>query len=121
MKRSIINLRFLRNIGFLFCLLLLNPINLWARPPASIDLQYDPEAKVLHVNVPHVSVAHQDYIRKLIVYVNGKESQDFVYPKQTSKEGLTQDVSLEPSSGDTIEVLAICNKAGRMKVELKIP
>ncbi len=90
--------------------------------PGPIDLQYDPQTKVLHAELRHVTDnQRQHHIRRLYVYKNDAPTQKFSYVKQTTATRLIQDVPLDASSGDTIRVKAVCSEAGYKEETLVIP
>ena len=94
----------------------------WATAPSAIDMEYDAENKIFHVEVKHISHnMNKHYIRRLIVYKNDEEVGKFTYPKQTSPNGLIEDLPLEAKSGDIIRVSAICNEAGPSEETFTIP
>jgi hypothetical protein len=116
------NLRFQLG-GLIILALIRQPCQLaWGHPPGPIDLQYDPQTKVLHAELRHVTDnQRQHHIRRLYVYKNDAPTQKFSYVKQTTATRLIQDVPLDASSGDTIRVKAVCSEAGYKEETLVIP
>ena len=101
---------------------ILKPVVVIAIPPDTIDLEYNKETKTLHIDLAHISKdPREHFIRKLVVFQNDKEVKVYRFNRQTSPQGLTQDVTFEALSGDVIRVLAVCNEAGRKEEEIKIP
>lgn len=92
-----------------------------AIPPQSMEAAYDADAKVLHVNIQHLSRNVKKHrIRKITVTKNDRESQDFFYPKQ-DPQGLVVDIPFEAESGDKLIVKAFCSEAGSEEVEVSVP
>lgn len=94
----------------------------WGHPPAPIELQYDPQTKVLHAEIRHVTDnPRRHHIRRLYVYKNDAPIENFPYAKQTTPTSLIQDVPIEASSGDVIRVKAVCSEAGYKEETLIVP
>lgn len=94
----------------------------WGHPPATIELQYDSQTKVLHAEIGHVTHDQKGHhIRRLYVYMNDAPIENFPYAKQTTSTTLVQDVPMEASSGDVIRVKAVCSEAGYKEETLIIP
>ena len=101
-------------------LLVCSPL-VFALSPSKIDLTYNDKAKVLHINLEHITKdPRRHYIRKITVTKNNEKPMEFHYTSQPTTSSLSQDVSLDLKAKDTIAVSAICNKAGRKTETLKI-
>lgn len=106
----------------LFGMIFLIAPHVWANPPSGIDLDYDQEKKVLHIEVQHITKdPRKHYIRRLYIFKNEEEIEDFPFAKQTSTAELIQDVTLDLSPKDVIRVKAVCNQAGTKEETLVIP
>ena len=92
----------------------------WARPPSLINLNYDKEKEILHIEIQHPS-NREDFIRLILVYLNKDDPLEFKFNKQTSRMWLIQEIPLKTHSGDTIRVKAVCNKGGYKEELLSIP
>jgi len=89
------------------------PHNGEAHPPRDMEIVFIEEEQVLEISMIHVSSDPRDhFIRTVIVYKNGEETDKRLFTKQTTAQGLTIQMPLQAQSGDVIEVKAICNKAG---------
>ena len=94
----------------------------WATPPKEIQLEYDQEKKVLHMDLKHVSSnPRKHYLRRVFIYKNSEEAIVRYYTKQTTPQGLTDDIAIDLSPGDKVRVLAVCSDAGRKEETLVIP
>ena len=92
-----------------------------AHAPSKIDLTYDADKKVLHLEMTHVSTnLLKHYIRKIIIYKNEEEVQNIYLVKQTTASTVVEDVPLEAKDGDVIRVKAICAEAGYKEESLTI-
>ena len=93
----------------------------YAHPPSEIALTYDPDTKMLHIDIKHVSDSlRKHHIRKLIIYKNDAEFKSFSYVTQ-KPPGLEEDALLDAEPGDTIRVKAVCSEAGSQEATLVIP
>ena len=115
MKKSIIGV-----ILIMFFLMAAKP--LFAHPPTSMKLNYDPIAQTLHIEIEHVS-SHlsKHHIRAIDIYKNQEEAGHIVLPTQTTPQGEVRDVSLKALTGDTIQVKAICSRGGVGEESLVVP
>ena len=99
---------------------LINPV--WATPPSSIELTYDPQKGNLHIEVVHTAHdPHKHHIRKVEVSLNDEKPINLYFATQTTPARLIIDLNLQAKAGDKIRVLAICNQAGRREETLIVP
>ncbi len=85
-----------------------------AIPPSSIELSYNPETKVLHADIHHISNnLREHHIRKVVIYVNEVEVNKVYYTNQTDASRLSVDIPLSVEDGDSIRLEAFCNDAGK--------
>ena len=104
----------------LFSMLLAMPV--FAHPPEGIDLVFDPNKKVLRVNIPHVvDDPSKHYIEKVVVELNEEEIITQTFKMQKDKK--TQEIMyvvIDAQAGDKIAVTAYCNISGKKKGTLDV-
>ena len=90
-----------------------------ATPPTQIDLTYDLDKGNLHVEAKHpTDNLNKHYLRRLVVYKNNDQEQEFSYIRQTSPSKLVQDVPIIAKPGDVLAVEAFCKEGGSKREEL---
>lgn len=92
-----------------------------AHPPSELALSYDSQAKILSVKMVHVTTDARHFIRKITVSINGGEPVNFYYPKQTTAQGMAEEIPLNANPGDSIAVKAICSKGGQAEGLVTVP
>ena len=93
----------------------------WATPPISVTITYDLNRQVLHIDAPHPSdKLDKHYLRKVQIYLNGKEAATVFYPRQKLPSGLAEDISFAAEAGDNISVELTCSQGGIGKASLDI-
>lgn len=119
--KKILSEKMKRNI-FLFLLVVgLLVQTVWAHPPET-NLSYDAKAKMLHIEIKHVSSNLNNHrIREVEILKNDKTINHLYFARQPTPTGLTQDVPLEAVKGDRIRVRVISAKTGPKEETLTIP
>ena len=93
----------------------------WAAPPAQIDLAYDLAKGNLHVEAKHpTSNIDKHYLRRLIVYKNNIQEQEFSYIRQTLPSKLVEDVAVIAKPGDVLAVEVFCKEGGSKRAEIDV-
>ncbi|MBF0385168.1 MAG: hypothetical protein HQL27_04785 [Candidatus Omnitrophica bacterium] len=111
-----------RIVAVLIIILFLSAAFSYAHPPKDMKLVYDKATGVLRVEMKHVTTDIIDHrIREIQVSKSGAETQKIKFPKQTSPQGVSEDIPFTAAAGDTIKVKAICNQAGSLEGEVAIP
>ena len=94
----------------------------WAHPPTEINLNYDDKAKMLHLDVKHVTNNIQHHrIREIQVFQNDKTIAHLYFANQPKPTGLTQDIPLEAVKGARIRVIVYSSQTGPKEETLIIP
>jgi hypothetical protein len=93
----------------------------WATPPVSIDLSYDPNKGILHVEAGHPTQnLEKNFIRLMIVYVNGQQASSFNYFRQAAYDKFTDDVTVTANAGDVVKVDLFSAEGGEMAKEMTV-
>lgn len=104
----------------LFSMILAMPV--FAHPPKGIDLVFEPNTKVLKVNIHHfVDDPSRHYIEKVVVKLNEEEIITQTFKMQKDKK--TQEIMyvvIDAHEGDKIEVTAYCNISGKKSGTLDV-
>ena len=82
----------------------------WATPPTTLDLTYDPATGVLHVEAKHIS-DHLDkhYLRRLVIDRNGAKEKEIAYTRQKYPSKFVEDIPFIAKPGETIAVEVFCS------------
>jgi len=100
-------------VVFIFFFLLVGKS--FATPAEKIILSYDEENQMLFIEVKHITLkTHKHFIRRVVVSLNGEESNTFRYTFQISPKGLKEQLAIALEPEDKIEVEAKCNKGGSL-------
>lgn len=96
--------------------------SVYAHGPKKVTLSFDPNGKVLKVDVSHsVKNPGKHYIKRIRVYVNDEMVEKKFYDRQKNRSGHSDLFTLKDvKSGDTITVKATCNKFGGKKARIKV-
>lgn len=102
--------------------ILFSASNVFAHPPAKIDLSFLPGQKLVEATIYHpVSNPNSHFIDKVAVAVNGKEVLVHKVSIQDDNEKQVVIYRIpDVKEGDIISVEADCNKSGKLKKELEI-
>ncbi|MGD8978683.1 MAG: hypothetical protein PVH23_01265 [candidate division WOR-3 bacterium] len=102
--------------------LVLCTLTLLAHPPGGVEVEFDPESKVLNILVPHsVNDASRHYISKLIVDLNGKKIVEQRFRSQIDDDEQRVLYSIhDATEGDKIKVTAFCNISGKRSSEITV-
>lgn len=106
---------------FLLAFLIFNTLA-FAHPATDIIFNFNAQNKMLSLAVAHaVENPGSHFIKKIIVKRNGKEwiIQNFLSQYNAVAQAVGY-VAVDLKKGDTIEILAVCNKGGELKKEFKI-
>jgi len=110
-----------KTVFSLFCSFVFFVFSVFATPPVSISLSYDPSKGSLHVEAVHPSFnLEKSYVRLMDVYVNGQKVSALDYFKQNDYNEFTDDVPLTVKEGDVIKVELFCTLGGDMSKELTV-
>ncbi len=93
----------------------------FAHPPKDMQLSYDKEKGILHIEMSHVTnnvLKHN--IRQIEVIKNAEEPILLHYVKQTTPQKQIEDVEIKAVVGDVISVDAVCSVAGSEKQSITI-
>ena len=102
------------------------PVVLFAHPPKSVDLKYNPATQMLTVTVVHliklspVKDPTKHYVKDIALLVNGKPAVDDMYHYQEFDNGETVVYKLNLKTGDKVTATASCSLAGSKTAELTI-
>jgi desulfoferrodoxin (superoxide reductase-like protein) len=104
-------------------LALMIAVPLFAHPPKTVDLEYDPDSSVLTVNITHnVKDATKHFIYKVVVELNGDKIIEQTFKRQVDNDMQKAIYEIiDASQGDKIAVTAYCNISGKKMVELVVP
>jgi len=92
-----------------------------ARPPKNLELTYDLESKLLHIELDHiVDDRNEDYIRKLIIQKNEEEPLIKYYRSQTNMRKFIKDIEIDAEVDDVIQVKALSSEGGSASGSLTI-
>lgn len=93
-----------------------------AHPPSAVNLEYDPETRVLTVTTPHsVGDPTDHYIDVITVSLNGEEIiTQYFFTQISAGEQEALYLLIDAESGDTITVLAECNRFGDAEASLTL-
>lgn len=95
---------------------------LGATPPSAVHIEYNAGKKILHLEIKHISRNLNDhYIRRVNVTKNDNEIKKFIYPRQSSPPGFSEDIDLDAQSGDIIRVKVFCNRTGPKEEAFVVP
>lgn len=87
----------------------------------SITLNYDLDKAILHVEAVHPSDNwEKDYVRMMMVSLNGQMVSTLHYYRQTIYEGFSDDVPLTAKVGDVIAVELFCTDGSSKSEELTV-
>lgn len=92
-----------------------------ARPPQDMLLNYDAEKGLLEIDMRHISDdANRDYIRKIVMYVNGNEEGVKYNRKQVDPARFKESFEFLAKDGDVIKIKAYCSDGGVGEAELAV-
>ena len=101
--------------------LLLTVFSLQAHPPSSIQLDYDLQKKILHIEIKHISRNPREHrIRRIFIYVNDSEPRELYLSHQTTLASDIEDIELDAKPGDRIRVKAFCSDSGEKEATLVV-
>jgi len=111
-----------KSLFLLLFLFLIFPIAISvATPPTSINLSYDLNKGILHVEAIHPSFdLTKSYVRLMNVYVNGNQVSTMDYYRQNDYNEFTDDVPVTAQVGDVIKVDLFCQLGGEMAKEMTV-
>ncbi len=93
-----------------------------AHEPTSIQLDYDLQKKVLHIEIKHLSQNPRVHrIRKIRIYLNDDLPLELFLTTQTAPSYERADIALKAKEGDHIRVEAYCSEGGWGEATLVIP
>lgn len=94
-----------------------------AHSPGDVSLEFNPETKILSVEVSHgVRDPAAHYIDHIEVMLNGTLVEDKKYEKQPDSSGIVETFKIEKAAaGDMIKVEAYCSISGKKGAEIKVP
>ena len=93
----------------------------YATPPTQIDLTYDLDKGNLHIEAKHpTDNLNKHYLRRLVVYKNDIQEQEFSYIRQTLPSKLVEDVAITAKIGDVLAVELFCKDGGSKKELLTV-
>ncbi|MBZ0167675.1 MAG: hypothetical protein K8I00_12785 [Candidatus Omnitrophica bacterium] len=94
----------------------------WAHPPSDMQMDYDDTTKILRVEMRHaVHGSRQDYIRKLVVTVPGKEPIVKYYHMQKNLIQFSDELEISVRTGEEILVEAFSKEGGSKAETYTIP
>ena len=94
----------------------------YATPPSQMDLTYDPDKGILHVEAHHpVDNMSTHYLRRLVLYQNGAQVKEMFYFKQNAPVKFTEDIPVPAKEGDVLAVEVSCLKGGSKRAEMTVP
>ncbi len=120
----------MKNILFVLCCLLVlpaavsratTPVGGGMTPIQSITLTYNLDKSILHVDAAHPSDSwEKDYVRMMVVSLNGQLVGTFNYYRQKAYEGFSEDVPMKAQVGDTITVELFCTQGSSLSQDLTV-
>jgi hypothetical protein len=95
--------------------------NIKAHSPSSMNISYDLEAKTIDAVITHtVSNPGSHYVNKLEIKINDELYETFEYTSQPGSSFTYSLDSINASTGDIIEVKALCNQGGQITKQLTV-
>ena len=97
------------------------PAPVLAHPPATMDLDYNPETQTLSIAITHqVSDPDNHYVEKIEVTESGFPLLTEDYTSQPSTSTFTYTYTVAAREGDVLDVTAYCNLFGSMKKQITV-
>ena len=93
-----------------------------ANPPSAIHADYDLLRQELNITVQHpVAKPTEHFIKKIVVFKNGKEIVDKNFEFQTSHRNQTMiPINIAAQPGDRFKIVARCNKFGSKEKTIEV-
>lgn len=94
-----------------------------AHPPADVEMTYDPDSRVLTVEITHgVNNASRHYVNKVMVQLGGNKIIEQTFGSQADSQGQRAVYTIiDAREGDSIAVTAHCNVSGRKSSTFVVP
>ncbi|MBS3812422.1 CHRD domain-containing protein [Candidatus Bipolaricaulota bacterium] len=108
-------------LSITFLLLAFLSTSVLAHPPSSLGVEYNGEDRLLSVEIQHrVGNTSRHYIERVTVSVNGERVLEESYDEQATRSGETLEYNVPAQTGDSIEVVAECNRFGDMSQTIQV-
>lgn len=92
-----------------------------AKPPRNMNLSYDLQSQMLHVEVEHVcDNRNNEYIHKVTISINRGVPEKKYYGKQRDHLMFIQDIAVTAKVGDVIKVAVYAKEGGFLEGSLVV-
>ncbi|MGM0548255.1 MAG: hypothetical protein ACQER0_03150 [Bacillota bacterium] len=97
-------------------------INVFAHPPGNIEMNFNSSNQMIEVSISHSSKNNSEhFVNEVEIYLNGNLQIEQNFIMQTNAKSQYLHYMLPGAkSGDTIKLVAKCNKYGDLENELKV-
>ena len=97
--------------------------NLWASPATNIQLDYNADTHMLHIEADHPTDRMDRYYVRLVTIVanNQKESQSFTFPRQYSPSKFIGDMNYAAKPGDHLDIQIYSSEGGLATTSIDVP
>lgn len=97
-------------------------INVFAHPPGNIEMNFNSSNQMIKVSISHSSKNNSEhFVNEVEIYLNGNLQIEQNFIMQTNAKSQYLHYMLPGAkSGDTIKLVAKCNKYGDLESELKV-
>ncbi len=93
----------------------------WAAPATNMQLTYDIDKQVLHVEADHPTDRPERYfIQRAVVTKDSQESQEFYFPRQTSPAKFIADLEYPANPGNHLDVKLFSSEGGTAQGSLDV-
>jgi|GEM_PF-6348318 len=94
----------------------------WCGPAFNVQLGYDVNKHILHIDADHPTDRLDRYfIQKVVVIKNSGETQDFYFSRQTRPDKFLVDLNYTASVGDHLDVKLYSSEGGIGQGSFDIP
>ncbi len=94
----------------------------WATPATHVQLKYDLDTHMLHIDADHPTDRLDRYfVQRVVITKNSQETQDFNFPRQTRPDKFIADLDYKASPGDHLDAELFSSDGGVGKGNLDIP
>jgi hypothetical protein len=95
---------------------------MYGHPPSIDQMVYDPDTKLLTLNISHNITAHpaNHFVKEVDISINGKEAVSQVFESQESPESEIVIYKILVKTGDVVEAYAACSLKGDTTKEITI-
>ncbi len=97
--------------------------NSWASPATNVQVDYNPDTQILHIEADHPTDRMDRYYVRLVTIIanNQKESQNFTFPRQYSPSKFIGNIPYAANPGDHLDIQIFSSEGGLAIASLDVP